>query len=163
MPLPCPALHSTTQQSPRPRSLLSWGPLPPVASHLIKVLGPYAPSTVLYASRGVPDCNIHHHHEPVFHAQDGAETVEEPAGGGGAGGNAAGGRGKQWVLSGCACQRVCADTLTTVHAHAHTHCSCRSHLSLCHSLSHTVSFVRALTLSHTLAFTRTLTLAFTLV
>jgi hypothetical protein len=40
---------------------MPWGPLPPVASHLSKVLGPYAPSTVLYASRGVPDCYIHHH------------------------------------------------------------------------------------------------------
>lgn len=26
-----------------------------------KVLGQHAPSTVLYACRGVPDCNIHHH------------------------------------------------------------------------------------------------------
>jgi hypothetical protein len=31
-----------------PRSSQSWGPVPPVASHLSKVLGQYAPSTVLY-------------------------------------------------------------------------------------------------------------------
>jgi hypothetical protein len=43
----------------RPRSSQSWVPLPPVARHLSKVLGHYAPSTVLYAASGVPDCKIH--------------------------------------------------------------------------------------------------------
>jgi hypothetical protein len=43
------------------------GPLPPVARHLRKVLGQYAPSTVLYAACGVPDCKIHHHGECEGH------------------------------------------------------------------------------------------------
>jgi hypothetical protein len=42
----------------RPRSLQSWGLLPPVARHLSKVPGQYAPSTVVYADCGDPDCNI---------------------------------------------------------------------------------------------------------
>jgi hypothetical protein len=46
----------------RPRSSQSWGLLPPIASHPSKVLGQYAPSAILYACRGVPDCTIHHHH-----------------------------------------------------------------------------------------------------
>ena len=38
----------------RPRSAESWGPLSPVASHPSKVLGHYAPSTVLYTSKVSP-------------------------------------------------------------------------------------------------------------
>jgi hypothetical protein len=53
----------------RPRSLQSGVPLPPVASHLSKVLGLCAPSTVLYAFRGVPDCDIHHHHRGAVHVR----------------------------------------------------------------------------------------------
>jgi hypothetical protein len=47
----------------RPTLFTELGPLSLVASHLSKVLGQYAPSTVLYASQGVPGCKIHHHHQ----------------------------------------------------------------------------------------------------
>jgi hypothetical protein len=46
----------------RPRSSQSRGLLSSVASHPRKVLGHNAaPSTVLYASQGIPDCKLHHH------------------------------------------------------------------------------------------------------